>query len=262
MIKAFYIILIIYCALLLLLFIFQRSLIYFPTRFEEFYRDNSGPFERISVTSGDGITINSWITKGEPDKKTFVFFHGNAGNAEHRIPMMKVLTAAGHTVVLAEYRGYADNPGKPTESTLVSDAETLMAYLISLGTQQQDIILMGRSLGTGIATNLATKYDIAALILIAPYTSLVDIAANTYPYFPVRLLMKDKFDSKAIIGNVTSPILMLHGEMDTIIPLKFGKTLFESAPEPKKFITIPQADHNNLDMNAINRIVLEFIIDN
>lgn len=261
MIKAFYIILIIYCLLLLLLFIFQRNLIYFPTRFEEFYRDNSGPFERISITSSDGITINSWIAKGEPDKKTFVFFHGNAGNAEHRIPMMNVLTDAGHTVVLAEYRGYANNPGNPTERTLISDAETLMDYLIRQGTQEQGIILMGRSLGTGIATRLATKYDIATLILIAPYTSLVDIAADTYPYFPVRLLMKDKFDNKAIIKNVKSPIFMFHGEMDTIIPLKFGKTLFESAPEPKKFITTPQADHNNLDMNAINKNILEFIID-
>lgn len=261
MIKAFYIILILYFAILLFLFVFQRSLIYFPTSFEEFYRHNSGPFEQVSVTSDDGLVINSWIAKGEPWKKTFVFFHGNAGNAEHRIPMMKVLTDKGHTVVLAEYRGYADNPGSPTEKLIISDAEKLMDYIIKLGTPEQDIIMMGRSLGTGPAINLAAKYNVPALILISPYTSLIDIAANTYPYFPVRLLMRDKFDSKSIIGNLKSPILMFHGESDRIIPLKFGKSLFEFAPEPKEFIALPLADHNNLDMNAINIKILDFIID-
>ncbi len=251
----------IYLVLLLLLFIFQRSLMYFPAPLDDFQRQHHLPFEEISIMSEDGLEIKSWIAKKEPDKKTIVFFHGNAGNAAHRIPMLKEFFRAGHTVVLAEYRGYGDNPGKPSENGIISDAERLMEYVIAQGTAVEDIVLMGRSLGTGPSTNLATKYDVAALILVSPFSSFPDVAASTYPYFPVRFLMKDKFDSKSIIKNIKAPVLMFHGEFDRIIPLHFGEALFEAANEPKQFERILMRGHNNLDMEAINNKILEFILD-
>lgn len=262
MIKILFIIPVVYFALLLLLFIFQRSLIYFPTPLNDYDLQNSAPYEQFSIVSEDGLILKSWIAKGDADKKTFVFFHGNAGNAVDRIPMLKVLTDTGHSVVLAEYRGYADNPGSPSEKAIISDAEKLMSTLLEIELVEQDIVLMGRSLGTGVAVNLATKFDVSALILISPYSNLVDLAANTYPYFPVRLLMQDRFDSQSIIKNVTVPIFMFHGENDRIIPIEFGRSLFKEAPEPKYFNVIPAAGHNNLDMNAVNSEIVNFIVDN
>ncbi len=262
MLKILMIVPAIYLVLLVLLFLFQRGLIYFPAPLDDFQKRYHLPYEQISIPSEDGLEIKSWITSGDPDKKTFLFFHGNAGNAAHRIPMLKELYQAGHTVVLAEYRGYGDNPGKPTEMDIISDAERLMDHLISEGTSEQDIVLMGRSLGTGPATNLATKYDVAALVLVSPYSSFPDVAASTYPYFPVRTLMHDKFDSKSIIKEVKAPKLMFHGEFDRILPLEFGLALYEVAEGEKHFERILMRGHNNLDMQKINNAILKFILDN
>lgn len=252
---------IIYLAVLFLLFIFQRSLIYFPAPADQLPESFYHPFEKIYIPSHDGLEIKSWIAKGNPEKKTIVFFHGNAGNATQRMAMMNVLIDAGYTVVLAEYRGYDDNPGKPSEQNIKSDADKLIEYLLKNETAEKDIVLMGRSLGTGAATYLASKFDVHALVLISPYTSLPDIAASTYPVFPVRLLMHDKFDNKNIIGDVTAPIIMFHGDNDRIIPIRFAQRLFEAAGKTKQFHRLPNSGHNDLDMNSINEKIIEFILD-
>ena len=259
MLKIIYAVIIIYFLLLALLFVFQRNMMYYPSALTEFQKSNSGSFNQILIEASDGLIIKSWIAYGEADKKTFVFFHGNAGNAADRFPMLKPLEDAGHTVVLAEYRGFGDNPGYPNETDIISDAEKLLDFLTGTGISENDIILMGRSLGTGIATNLATKYNVSALALISPYSSFPDVGANAYPIFPVRLLMRDQFDSKSIIDRVSSPIIMFHGDSDSIIPIRFGEDLFDAANEPKTFRTLTNYGHNNLDMNKINSDILNFI---
>ncbi|VAX04457.1 Bem46 protein [hydrothermal vent metagenome] len=218
---------------------------------------NSAPFTILEIRTNDGLSLRSWQSKGDPEKKTFIFFHGNAGNAADRMPTMEVLLQAGHSVVLAEYRGYGGNPGKPSEDKLIMDARLLMDEIIKQGVNEQDIILMGRSLGTGVATFLATEYDVAALILISAYSSLPEIAAEYYPFFPVSLLMRDRFNNLDRIKNITAPLLIFHGEMDRIIPLLYGLKVYDAAQVKKEFIRLPGLGHNNLDMDQINLHVLK-----
>tara|TARA_R110002096_G_scaffold426421_1_gene636131 strand:+ start:18921 stop:19712 length:792 start_codon:yes stop_codon:yes gene_type:complete len=259
LLKIFYIAAAIYLILLLLLFIFQRSMIYFPSPDAQRLISRHPEFSPIEIVSHDGLVIKSWKSIGYPDKKTFILFHGNAGNAADRMPMMRVLIAAGHSVILAEYRGYGSNPGKPNENDIMSDNKILVDKIIAGGVAEQDIIFMGRSLGSGIATQLATEYDTAALILISAYSSLPDVAGDIYPYFPVSLLMRDRFDSLSIISGVKAPIYMFHGERDQIIPIKFGRKLFEAALGDKRFRSIPLHGHNDLNMDHINSEILELL---
>lgn len=237
-------------------------MMYFPTSLSDFQVANIGSFTSIEVRTHDGLILRSWQSNGDPAKKTFVFFHGNAGNAADRMPMMRVLLQGGHSVVLAEYRGYGGNSGKPSENSLILDAHLLIDEIIKQGVVEQDIILMGRSLGTSVATHLATQYDVAALVLISPYSSLADIAADHYPYFPVSLLMRDKFNNMGKIKKITAPLLIFHGEMDRIISLKYGLKLYDAAEGNKVFIRVAGRGHNDLDMNQINLKVLTSLVLN
>ena len=257
MLKIIYILVTLYVALLALMFVFQRKLLYFPTPLSEYQLASSAPFTTLDIRTNDGLSLRSWQSRGDPEKKTFVFFHGNAGNAADRMPMMEILLKAGHSVVLAEYRGYGGNPGKPSEDKLIMDARLLMDEIIKQGVKSRDIILMGRSLGSGVATFLATEYDVAALILISPYSSLPEIAAEHYPLFPVSLLMRDRFDNMDKIGKITSPLLVFHGETDRIIPLPYGLKVYDAAEGDKEFIRLPGQGHNDLNMDQINRHILE-----
>jgi len=259
LLKIFYIAVAIYLVLLLLLFIFQRSMTYFPTPVAQGLISGHPEFSPIEIMSDDGLTIKSWKSTGDPDKQTFILFHGNAGNAADRMPMMRVLIAAGHSVILAEYRGYGSNPGKPGESDIMSDSKILVDKIIAGGVAEGDIVFMGRSLGSGIASQLASEYDAAALILISAYSSLPDVAGDIYPYFPVSLLMRDRFDSLSVIDRVKAPIYMFHGELDGTIPIKFGRRLFEAALGDKKFHSIPLRGHNDLNMDQINSEILELL---
>jgi pimeloyl-ACP methyl ester carboxylesterase len=211
MLKILYTIIVCYAAVLAFLYFYQRNMLYFPTPLTAEQISNHDPYTSLGVQSKDGLILRSWQADGDKDKKTFVFFHGNAGNAANRIPMMKILMQAGHPIVLAEYRGYGNNSGSPSEEALISDAHLLIDKLKLGGLVEEDMIFMGRSLGTGVATQLASLYNCAALILVSPYSSLTDVASGHYPYFPVTFLMKDKFNSAEIIKNVTAPILMFHG---------------------------------------------------
>lgn len=256
MLKIIYLLVTLYLAMLALMFVFQRRLLYFPTPLSESQVAHSAPFTRLTVTTEDGLFLSSWESPGTPGKQTILFFHGNAGNAADRMPLMRVLLAAGHSVVLAEYRGYGGNPGTPSEANLLQDARRLIDDIIRRGVAAADIIVMGRSLGTGIATTLATEYDVKALVLVSAYSSLADVAAGHYPYFPVSLLMWDRFDSLEKIAGVTAPLLIFHGDRDRIIPLAHGLKLYQAAEGQKEFIRLPGQGHNDLDMDQVNRHLL------
>ncbi len=245
-----------YVTSLVMMFVFQRNLMYAPSSLSEGQLAHSGPFKVLEIQTGAGLLLRSWRSDGDPSKKTFLFFHGNAGNAADRMSMMQMLFQAGHTVVLAEYRGYGDNPGTPTEDKLMGDAQLLIDELLNQGLEVSDIILMGRSLGTGVATYLAAEYDVAALVLISPFSTMVDVAGEHYPYFPVSLLIRDRFDNLAKIKNVTAPLLIFHGEEDQIVPLPYGLKLYEAAEGQKEFIRLPGWGHNDPDMDQINAQIL------
>ena len=161
---------------------------------------------------------------------------------------------------LASYRGYGGNAGKPSEQGFYQDARAWLQKLQELGLSQDNIILYGESIGTGVAVQMATEFpDVKALILESPYTSLPDVAAGTYFFIPVHLLMKDKFDSYAKIKNVKVPLMIIQGLSDRVIRPKFGQKLFDAANEPKDILKLDGYGHNDLPTGVIAEKTRAFI---
>ena len=253
--------LIAYALLLILLFVFQRSYLYFPDRetiplhyFDEFN------IEEIKHTTDDGLTLAGWYK--QPDtKNTNIFFlmHGNAGHVGHRVEKFRKILKAGYGFFFLEYRGYGGNPGKPTEKGLHLDALSALNFLREKKIPDQKIILYGESLGTGIAVQLGTTMKAKAIILETPYTSIADLAQQHYWYLPAKWLIFDRFELLGIIENIQSPLLILHGEKDKITDISYGQKVFEAAPQPKESFFVPYADHNNLFDFKVDEKILLFL---
>jgi uncharacterized protein len=169
----------------------------------------------------------------------------------------RLLTVDGTGLLAISYRGFEGSSGSPSETGFLLDAG---AYEFATTRVPADrIVAWGHSLGTGLAVNLAAERKLKALILEAPYTSVVDIAAMRYPFVPIRLLLKDQFRSDLRIGQVTAPVLVLHGELDDIIPIQYGRRLYELAHSPKRFVSFPQGGHLDLDDRGALTAVREFV---
>lgn len=250
-----------YGAICGLLYAFQRSLVYMPDRRVAVPADAGlSDFRVVTVTTADGLGIDGWFAPPrDPALPTIVLFHGNAGHAGYRADKARAFQQSGHGVFLAGYRGYGGNPGTPTEQGLHADARAALDWLVGQGISGQRLVLYGESLGTGVATTMATERKAAALVLEAPFTSLADAAASHYPVFPVRALLKDRFDSLSRIGNVNAPLLVVHGEKDRVVPTRLGKALFARAPEPKTAVWLPGAGHNDLMAHGLAEQVLHFL---
>jgi fermentation-respiration switch protein FrsA (DUF1100 family) len=225
----------------------ERSFIYFPD--SELVADPSDfglPFQDVSFAAGDGVQLHGWLVPGEKDV-TWLWFHGNAGNISHRLENLKLLhDELGVSVFLFDYRGYGRSRGKPYEEGTYRDAEAALAYLRSHpDINANRIVYFGRSLGAGVAVELATRQPPLGLILESPVPSISELARHHYPFLPVGPLLRTKYDSLAKIGEVKAPLLVLHGDMDDIVPFEGGKKLFEAANEPKEFYTIRDAGHND-----------------
>ncbi|HPD82882.1 MAG: alpha/beta hydrolase [Alphaproteobacteria bacterium] len=251
----------IYVCLVGVLYIFQRSLIYFPPhRIPDvsFYAAD-GVFE-VTADTIDGLTLNGWMRHPEDIKETIIFFHGNASSVDSAIYKIAPYAAQGYGFLLAGYRGYSGNRGKPSEQGLYNDARAWIKRLKNFGISEDKIILYGESLGTGIAVQMATEFpNVRAVILESPYTNLPDVAAKSYPFVPVRLLMKDKFDSLSKIGNMDAPLLILQGMDDKTIPPALGKNLFASAKEPKEIIQLEGYGHNDMPPDILAVRAMQFL---
>ena len=229
------------------LYLAQRSLMYFPDpgRILPAVAGLDGA-EEILLTTADSERIVAWHKPPQGDRPIVLYLHGNGGNLSHRVERFRGLTADGIGLVAIDYRGYGGSSGRPTEAGLVMDAET--AYAFATARYGADrIAIWGESLGTGVAVALAAERPAGHLVLEAPFTSTVDIAARQYPFLPVRLLMKDQFRSDLRISAVKAPLLILHGGRDPIVPIADGERLFGLAQEPKRFLRFPQGEHENLD---------------
>ena len=247
-----------YFFLLALIFIFQRSLIYFPlkeTISKSFYENTH--LKLININTSDGLNLKSLYKKSEANiNKTIIVFHGNSGHIGHRVKKFKPFIDKGYGLLLLEYRGYGENKGTPSKLGLYKDGEAAINYLINQKIKTKNIIVYGESLGTAIATKLSTDYSFNMTILEAPFTSIADVAQSRYWIFPAKYLVLDNFDILGIIKKIKSPLLILHGYKDYIINISFGKKIFESASKPKKALFIPDAGHNNLfDFNLVNKIL-------
>ncbi|MGB9151552.1 MAG: alpha/beta hydrolase [Alphaproteobacteria bacterium] len=238
----------------------QKHLMYFPDAARFVPQDWAlKELEPLDVTTEDGLHITSWYRPAQAvDKLTIVFFQGNAGHLGFRQYKVRPWLNAGYGVLMIGYRGFG-NPGSPSEEGLYMDAQASIDAIRAKGVPEDGLVFYGESMGTGVATQMATEYGAAALILESPFTSVPDVAADRYPLVPVRWLLRDQYDSIGKIKDVHMPLLLLHGELDQVVPIKFGKKLFDAANEPKKAVYVPDAGHNSVYNLEVQQIILNFL---
>jgi fermentation-respiration switch protein FrsA (DUF1100 family) len=240
-------ILLVYALLLTALYFGQRSLLYLPDP----TRPRLGPlaelgFREIALTTADGLSLLSWYRPPPDGAPVVAYFHGNGGHLGYRTNRMIRFAQQGLGVLLLEYRGYGGNPGTPSEAGFYTDAAAALDYLSRESVPATRLVIYGESLGSGVAVHMAAGREIGALILEAAFTQLADAAAYHYPFVPVSLLLRDRFDSLSAITAVKAPILVLHGERDLVIPPRFGRALLAAAPEPKEGWFSPDGGHEDL----------------
>ncbi len=257
----FQILFLVYFLVLVYLYFFQRSLMYHPNENNYSNDELTVIVEKIKITTHDGIDLIGWYHEKDSKKfKTLIFFHGNAGSLENRIHKLNHFGDMNINFLIIAWRGFSGNKGKPSEEGLYQDGESAIQWLFNKGLEEKDIIIYGESLGTGVATHLASNKNYAGVILETPFTSMVDAAKNFYPYIPVKFLLKDKFRNEDKIKNINSPILVMHGEADQIVPFEMGRKIFEIANEPKYSYFTKYDDHmmeyDTKLVNSLNAFLL------
>ena len=233
-----------YFFVLVFLYFYQRNLLYLPNENNYSGDKISVDIQKVKIPTSDNIELLGWYhEKNLKDHKTLVYFHGNAGSLENRIHKLNHFKNMNINFLIIAWRGFSGNNGKPTEEGLYIDGKSAIDWLIKKGVDEKNLILYGESLGTGVATHLAQNKNYAGVILETPFTSMIDTAKKFYPYIPVSLLLKDKFENYKKIKNINSPILVMHGEIDQIVPFFMGKKIYELANKPKYSYFTKYDDH-------------------
>ena len=233
-----------YIVLIIFIYFYQRNLLYHPS--ENNYQNDKIQFnyDEIFIKVNDEIHLKSWIIKKDFKKlKTLVIFHGNAGHLSNRIYKLNELYKLDINILLISWRGFSGNKGSPTEKNLYQDAEASIQWLNEQGVNNNQIILYGESLGSGVAVEIGKENNFNSIILESPFTSIENSAKIYYPYLPVKLLLKDRYDSINKIKMINTPILIMHGKKDDVIPFSMGKELFEKANSPKHSYFTTDDDH-------------------
>lgn len=245
------------------MYLLQRSMMYFPAQDLTTPAAAGAPeLDTVRLRTDDGLDLVAWYRPAaKPDGITVLYFHGNGGHIGHRVAKTRPFTEAGHGLLLVSYRGYGGNPGAPTEAGLFADGRAAYDFLIGEGVTAKRIAVVGESLGSGVAVYLATERVVGALMLEAPFTSAGDVGQHAYPFLPVKLLIKDPFDSLSRIGGIGVPVLVVHGERDEIVPVALGRRLFAAANEPKQGIFPPGGHHNDLEAHGVTGLELEFLAE-
>ncbi len=215
--------------------------------------------EVIVIEANDGTRLSGWYAAAAPGQPTLLYFHGNAGTISGRSERFREVTNSGFGLLAMSYRGYAGSEGSPGEAALFSDALEIFDWLAE---RTNRIVVHGESLGTAVATYVAAERAALALVLEAPFTSALDIAAATYPWVPVGLLMRDPFLSRETIEEVEEPVLVLHGTSDSVVPVEHGRRLFDAANEPKSLAIVEGAGHSDLWDRGLWETVLDFLRTN
>ena len=254
--KLVILIIVTYCLLLTFVFFYQRKLLYHPNFSNHVTGDGLiHSIEKINIKTEDNIDLKGWFHLKDSKKKTILFFHGNAGTLDNRIYKLNFLGNLDINFLIIAWRGYSGSSGKPTELGLYQDAKSAVNWLNLRGIAEKNIILYGESLGTSVAIEIGQKKIFAGIILEAPFTSMVDAGKKYYPFFPVKLLLKDKYESKNKIKNIKFPILVMHGKKDKIIPFYMGEAIYNLANKPKFKYFSDNDDHMmDFDENLVNEI--------
>ena len=238
----------IYLLALIFLIIFQRNFLYFPTE------NNYLTSEKINnenlefyITNDEGHKLKSWFYYNERNKFTILFFHGNAGQLENRIYKLNSFKDIGLNYLIFSYRGFNSSDGSPTEKGIYSDAESAYLWLLSKGIPENNIIFYGESLGTGVGVEMAINNDSAGLILESPFTSITELGKKKFPVFPISLILKDRFDNESKFPMLSTPLLIMHGEKDRIVPQDMSFRLIQ-IKEPS-ITYFPENDNHMMEFD-------------
>ncbi len=238
----------IYLVVVLLVFWGQSHLIYFPGMGREIVTDPDQiglAHEPIEIPTADHQNLHGWFVPAAEAKGTVLFFHGNAGNISHRLDYLSMFNRLGYNTLIFDYRGYGQSSGKPSESGTYQDAVAAWHYLIEVKKiKPSSIVLFGESLGGAVAAWLAKREKPGMLVLASVFTSVPDLAAQIYPFLPVRQIARFEYNTLDYLRAVTCPVFVAHSPQDEIVPFSHGQDLFQVASEPKQFLTL-QGGHNN-----------------
>jgi len=242
----------IYTLVIIGLTVFQRRFMYFPDRRLIHPREaGMNGIEELHLSTDDGETLVAWHLPPREGRPLILYFHGNAGALIDRVPRFRMFAECGYGLLAIAYRGYGGSTGTPTETGLMQDGEAAYREARARGYDGDRIVLIGESLGTGVAAALAAAHEAAALVLDSPFLSAADVAATQFRMLPVRWLMFDQFRSDLAIRDVHIPVLIVHGDEDDVIPMNSAKRLFELVNEPKQFIRVPDAGHLVLGLDEV-----------
>ena len=246
-IKAFILtVLIGYAIILILIYLFQEKMIFYPGKLPQDYKYNlSNIDQEVFIKCTDGVEI-SGVLYDNNGSKVILYFHGNAGDLSTWQYVSGDFKRMGVDLLIVDYRGYGKSSGNLSESGLYQDALSSYNFLKDHGYASKDIIIYGRSLGTGVASKLAAQRDHAALILETPYLSFVKLANEKMPFVFPGLLLRYRFDNISNLKSVQSPTLFIHGDRDELIPESHSRRLFKAANELKDLLIIENGHHNDL----------------
>lgn len=235
--------LLIYAALLAALWFMQGRLIHLPHvpgRTLEATPASVGlDYEEVRIATSDGERLHGWFLPAPEPRGTVLFLHGNAGNISHRLDTLSLLRALDVQVLIIDYRGYGESTGSPGEAGLYRDALAAWEHLVEVRNIPPDrLIALGRSLGGAVAAQLAAERPVAGLVVEAAFTSMADLAARQYPMFPVRPLLRHRYDTEAALERVRQPVLVVHGRDDTLVPPEHGRQLHATAPNAADWVLL------------------------
>lgn len=236
-----------YGLILTFIFFFQSRLVYFPNVQRELVatpRAAALEYEDVELRTSDGVKIHGWWVPARAPRGAVLIFHGNAGNISHRIEYLQMFNQMHYAVLIIDYRGYGKSEGAPSEEGTYRDAEAAWQYLIATReVPARDIVVFGESLGGGVALWLAEKYPPRALVLASTFTSVPDMGAGIYPWLPVRLLARIRYENLQRIASIKAPILIAHSREDEIVPYRHAEALYKAAPQPKELLQL-KGGHN------------------
>jgi len=242
------------------MYTFQRSFLYLPDK-QHFSPDEAGlsGIKALTITTSDGEHLQAWYLPATAGQPTILYLHGNAGSIVGRTERLRFYQRQGVGALFVSYRGYGSSSGSPNQSGLINDALAAYDWLVQENIAAEKIAVLGESLGSGVAVQLALQRPLRAVILEAPFTSTMAVAKVIYWWLPIDLLMKDRFESIAVIDKVAAPILIVHGAEDEITDVEQGKQLFDKAAQPKSLEIIKGASHEGISFEDTWRKELAFI---
>ncbi len=249
-----------YIVVIIFIFFYQRNLLYHPS--DNNYQGDKIQFsyDEIFIKVDEEIKLKSWIIKKDfKNLKTLLIFHGNAGNLSNRIYKLNELYKLDINILLISWRGFSGNKGSPSEQNLYKDAKAAVKWLNEQKITNNQIILYGESLGSGVAVEIGKNNDFNSIILESPFTSIENSAKIYYPYLPIKLLLKDRYDSISKIKMINTPILIMHGKKDDVVPFFMGEELFEKANKPKKSYFTSDDDHMMEFNSSLLKEIKDFI---